>query len=184
MSKCLTNYALKGILADCNPNLAGIREAWLGYFGDFNVTADTETSAATHYITAISAATGAQDGKLHHYTFAKNTGSLNSTLTKDEANGTRYWTNQVNLQFSKLEAYKHLEVEAMAAEQLVGVILDNNGKYWYVGFDSYLSADDGATAQTGASFDDMNGYTVPMSQMSAYLPFEIEYATFSSLIAE
>ena len=63
---CLSNYTLKGILADCNPNLAGIQEAYLGYFGDFDVTVNV--SAQT--VSSISAATGATSGKFYHYTFA------------------------------------------------------------------------------------------------------------------
>lgn len=176
--KCLNDVTLKGILADCNPNLAGIAEAWLGYNGDFTIVVD-ETGRT---VTTITAASGATSGKFYHYTFAKQTGSLTSTLTKDEAAGTRYWTNAIVLQFSKLEAAKHIEVEAMAAEQLVGIIKDNNGKYWLVGYDGYLSADDGSVAQTGASYDDMNGYTVNMSAMSGYLPFEIQYSQFSELV--
>lgn len=174
---CLSNYTLQGILADCNPNLAGIQEAYLGYYGDFNVSADTQTQK-------ISSITTAQTGaKLYHYTFAKQTGSLNSSLTKDDANGTRYWTNTVTLQFSKMEAEKHLEVEAMAAEQLVAIIKDNNLKYWFVGFDGYLSTDD-AQANSGQSYDDLNGYNLTMNAMSAYLPFEIDYSKFESLIDE
>jgi hypothetical protein len=175
---CLTDYTLKGILADCNPNLAGITEAYIGYFGDFTVSVDT----SAHTVDTISAATGATSGKFQHYTFAKQTGSLTSTLTKDEANGTRYFTTEVVLQFSKMEASKHLEVEALAAEQLVAIIKDNNGKYWFVGYDGYLSSAEG-TAQSGQSYDDMNGYNITMNAMSAYLPFEIEYSDFSSLIA-
>lgn len=178
---CLTNYTLEGILADCNPNLAGVQEAWLGYFGDFDVTISVSQSA--HSISTIEAASDAATGKFYHYTFAKQTGSLNSTLTKDEANGTRYYTNTVTLQLSKMEARKHLEIEALSAEQLVAIIKDNNGKYWYVGYDGYLSASE-ATAQTGQSYDDMNGYNVTMNAMSAYLPFEIDYSKFSSLIDE
>jgi hypothetical protein len=80
-----------------------------------------------------------------------------------------------------MEANKHLEIEALAAEKLVAVIGDNNGKYWFVGYDGYLSTDE-ATAQSGQSYDDLNGYNTTMNAMSAYLPFEIDYATFSSLI--
>ena len=174
---CLSNYTLQGILADCNPNLAGIQEAYLGYYGSFNVSADTDTQK-------IASITTAQTGaKFYHYTFAKQTGSLNSTLTKDDTNGTRYWTNTVTLQFSKMEAEKHLEVEAMAAEQLVAIIKDNNLKYWFVGLDGYLSADD-AQANSGQSYDDLNGYNLTMNAMSAYLPFEIDYSKFESLIDE
>ncbi len=174
---CLNNYTLTGILADCNPNLAGIQEAYIGYYGDFNVGID----ATAHTVSAITATTDATTGKFEKYTFAKQTGSLTSTLTKDEANGTRYYTNQVVLQFSKMEAWKHLEIEALSAEQLVAIIKDNNNKYWFVGYDGYLSAAE-ATAQSGQSYDDLNGYNTTMNAMSAYLPFEITYSQFSSLI--
>lgn len=168
---CLSNYTLSGILSNCDPNLAGIKEAYIGYYGDFTVSANSET----HKITSLSG------GELYKYEFAKQTGSLTSTLSKDEANGTRYYTNTVTLQFTKMEANKHLEIEALAAEKLVAVIGDNNGKYWFVGYDGYLSTDE-ATAQSGQSYDDLNGYNTTMNAMSAYLPFEIDYATFSSLI--
>lgn len=181
MASCLKDFTLIGIKADCEPNLAGIQEAWLGYYGDFTFTlsGDNKTIAT---MTAVPTASGATSGKLYHYTFAKNTGSLTSTLSKDETNGTRYWTNQVVLQFSKMEASKHLEVEALAAEQLVGIIRDNNNKYWVVGYDAYLGADDGATAQTGQSYDDMNGYNITMSAMSAFLPFAIDRETFIGFV--
>lgn len=173
---CLSNYTIKGIPSSCEPNLAGIAEAYLGYYGDFTISVDL----SAHTVTGFTAETGK---KLYKYEFAKQTGSLTSTLTKDEANGTRYYTNAVALQFTKLEASKHLEVQALAAEKLIGIIKDNNGKYWLVGYDSYLSAAE-TTAQTGQSYDDLNGYNVTMNQMSAYLPFEISYAQFSSAIDE
>ena len=167
---CITNYSLKGILADCNPNLAGVIEAWIGYYGDYNVTIDVASgSTAPHSISSITANQGA---KMEHYTFAKETGSLNSSITKDEANGTRFWTNQVTLVFSKLEGKKHLEVEALSVEQLVAIIHDSNGKYWYVGYDGYLSATE-STAETGVAYTDRNGYSVTMAAQSAYLPFEM-----------
>lgn len=185
MASCLSNYTLKGIQSDCNPVLAGISEVYLGYYGSFNVSADTTSTADTrHTITGISAVDGA---KFYKYEFPKNTSSLNSTFTKDEANGTRYYTNTLQLVFSRYENFKHMEVEAMGAEQLVAIVKDfnldegGNPQYWYVGFDGYLSTDD-IQAGTGASADDRNGYELTMNQTSAFLPLKIDYAKFSSLI--
>lgn len=163
-NNCLTNYTLKGIPFDCNPLLAGISELWLTYF-DSATPAIVESS---HTITAVTMATGVT---FYKYSFAKNTSSLNSVLTKDDANGTRYYTNTIEVVFSKLEAAKHLEVMAMAAEKLAAIVKDNNGKYWYVGADAYVSGT-ATEAGTGASYDDRNGYTVTLEGTSAYLPFE------------
>lgn len=172
---CLSNYTLTGIGLDCNANLAGIKRIWLGYNDVFTATPD----AATHTITTLAGAEATD--KLYQYDFARTTGSLTSTLTKDEANGTRYYTNEIVLQFNKMEASKHLEVQAMAAEALIAIVEDNNGEYWYVGLDSYVSAS-ATTAQSGQSFDDLNGYQITLSAMSAELPYKIAKATFESLI--
>ena len=105
------------------------------------------------------------------YEFARNTSSLNSVLTKDDQNGTRYYTNTVELVFNKLTAAKHLEVMALAAERLALIVVDNNNTMWYLGADAYLSGVS-TEAGTGASADDRNGYTVTIEGTSAYLPFK------------
>lgn len=176
---CLSNYTLNGIASSCEPNLAGIKKAYLGYADEFNVTISGDSA---HSVT-IASAESATNAHFYEYEFNRQTGSLTSTLTKDEANGTRYYTNAVVLQFTKMEQQKHLEVEAMAAEHLIGVIEDNNGKYWLVGGDGYLSMAEG-TAQSGQSYDDLNGYNLTLNAMSAYLPFEIEKADFEDFIAD
>lgn len=175
---CLSNITLKGIANSCEANLAGIAEVYIGYYGDFTV----EVSESAQTVTSFTASTTEQvSNNLYKYEFAKQTGSLTSTLTKDEANGVRYFTNELVLQFTKMEAAKHLEMTALAAEKVIAIVKDNNGKYWFVGYDGYLSATEG-TAQSGQAFGDLNGYNLTMSQMSAYLPFEIQYDDFSAYI--
>ena len=170
---CLSNFTLTGIKLDCNPVLGGIKRVYLGYSDQLTITPNAETHTAT--------ITG--EGKPYPYDVVANTGGLTSTITKNEQNGTSYYTNTITMPFTRLEAAKHLEVQAMAAEALVAVVETNDGKYWVVGADSYLSATE-STAQTGSSFDDLNGYTISLAARSAYLPFSIEKAGFESLIQE
>ena len=174
---CLSDFTLKGITLDCNPVLAGIKRVYLGYNDQFTITPDAKTQTAT-----IAAKSGATGAKLYAYDIVANTGGLTSTVTKNEQNGTRYYTNTIAMQFNRLEAAKHLEVQAMAAEALVAIVETNDGKYWVVGADSYLSATE-STAQTGSSFDDLNGYTISLAARSAYLPFSIQKSDFESLIS-
>ena len=166
-NSCLQNYTLKGIGFDCNPNLAGIKNVYITYYDDVTV-ADGDVNLSAHTISAITLSTGVN---WYSYEFARNTSSLNSTLTKDDSNGTKYYTNTIELVFNKLTADKHLEVMALAAEKLAVIVEDNNGHLWFCGYDSYVSG----TAEevgTGASADDRNGYTVTIEGTSAYLPFE------------
>lgn len=172
MAGCL--QTLVGIASSCDTNLAGIKKVYLANSGE----AKAEIDASTHTITGITMETSK---KFVGYSFAKQTGSLTSTITKDETNGVRYYTNEIALQFNKMEAAKHLEIEALAAGELVAIVLDNNGKYWYVGHDSYLSATD-TTAQSGQSFDDLNGYNITMSAMSAFLPFEVTKSIVETVV--
>ena len=165
-TSCLSNYTLRGTAFDCNANLAGVKEVYITYYNDVSVAGAINYSAHT-----ISAATLSEGVKWYTYEFARNTSSLNSVLTKDEANGTRYYTNTLELIFNKLTADKHLEVMALAAEKLAVIVVDNNDKKWYLGADAYVSG----TAEevgTGTSADDRNGYTVTIEGTSAYLPFE------------
>lgn len=164
-TSCLNDYTLKGIGFDCSPNLAGIKNVYITYFDD--VTGKTADLTA-HTISALTLSSGVN---WYTYEFARNTGSLNSVLTKDEANGTRYYTNTLELVFNKLTADKHLEVMALAAEKLAVLVEDNNGKMWFLGYDAYVSGVN-TEAGTGAAADDRNGYTVTIEGISAYLPFE------------
>lgn len=165
-TSCLSNYTLQGVAFDCNANLAGIKNVWLSYFEDADVEGAINYSA--HTISAVTLASGVE---WYKYSFARNSSSLNSTLTKDDANGTRYYTNTLTLVFNKLEAQKHLEAMALAAEKLIALVEDNNGKVWVLGADSYVS---GVSEEvgTGASADDRNGYNVTIEGTSGYLPFE------------
>lgn len=163
---CLSNYTLEGIEFDCNANLAGIQNVWLTYYDDASVEGAIDYSA--HTVSAVTLDTAVT---WYNYSFARNSSSLNSVLTKDDANGTRYYTNTITLVFNKLSAHKHLEAMALAAEKLVALVEDNNGKIWFLGADAYVSG----TAEeigTGASADDRNGYNVTIEGTSAYLPFE------------
>lgn len=168
---------LKGIQASCVANLGGIAEAWFGQYTQFDITVDE----ATHTVSAITAASGATDAKFYGYEFNRQTGSLTSTITVDEANGVRYYTNVAALQFSRLEAAKHLEIEALAQGQLIGIFRDTNDQYWLVGADNYMSLTE-ATAQTGQAWGDLSGYNTSLSQMSAHLPYKLTKADFESFI--
>lgn len=167
---------LKGIAASCDTSLAGIEVAYIGEKENFTLTLDPDTMT-------VSAITGASESKLYAYHFNRQTGSMTSEMTRNDQNGTFYYTNSVVLQFTKMEAKKSAEVSALAKGQLLLVVKDNNGKYWVVGADTYAtgSAD---SAQSGQSYDDLNGYNITLDAMSAFKPFEISYELIKELISE
>lgn len=162
-SSCLSSYTLKGIGYDCSANIAGVKKVYLTYFDDVTVA----PVYSAHTITGVTLSTGVT---WYEYDFAPNVTSLNSVLTRSQENGSKYYTNTLNLQFNRMTADKHLEVMALASERLAAIVVDKNDKMWFLGADAYITGIN-EEAGTGASLDDRNGYTVTLEGTSKYLPF-------------
>ena len=155
------NVTLMGIALDCGTNLSGVKAIYLA--NDASVGDVTVTEGE---ISAIDASAGT----FYEYIPAKNTGSLTKTLTKDETTGVMYYTNEVVAQFNKMDAPKRKELSNIDRGRFKAVILDSNGKYWFLGKDNYVSAS-AVTGQTGAGLDDGNFYTLTLTDISAELPY-------------
>lgn len=163
---------LAGLANSCQSSLGGIVEA---YFTD----ADNVTSIgfANGAITGLTLAEGA---KFYTYKFDENVSNFDSSFSKNNGIGT--YANTINLQFKTLEALKNVEVSALAEGHTVGIVKTRAGKYFYFGYDGYLTSNDSTTAETGTNYDDFNGYNLVLSTNSAYFPFEIEKSLFESYI--
>ena len=168
------NVTLMGIALDCGTNLSGIKAIYLANDASVgNVTVSEEQ------ITAIDASAGT----FYEYIPAKNTGSLTKTLTKDESTGVMYYTNEVVAQFNKMETPKRKELSNIDRGRFKAVVLDSNGKYWFLGYDNYVSAS-AVTGQTGAGLDDGNFYTLTLTDISAELPYEVKSDALTDIIAK
>ena len=168
------NVTLMGIALDCVTNLSGIKAIYLANDASVgNVTVSEEQ------ITAIDASAGT----FYEYIPAKNTGSLTKTLTKDESTGVMYYTNEVVAQFNKMETKKRTELSNIDRGQFKAIVLDSNGKYWFLGYDNYVSAS-AVTGQTGAGLDDGNFYTLTLTDISAELPYEVKSEALADIIAK
>ena len=168
------NVTLMGIALDCVTNLSGIKAIYLANDASVgNVTVSEEQ------ITAIDASAGT----FYEYIPAKNTGSLTKTLTKDESTGVMYYTNEVVAQFNKMETKKRTELSNIDRGQFKAIVLDSNGKYWFLGYNNYVSAS-AVTGQTGAGLDDGNFYTLTLTDISAELPYEVQPDALTDIIAK
>jgi hypothetical protein len=161
MSICNVNIA--GLCKDCDASRGGIVEVYAANFGDLTPT----VSAGT--ITAI---TVASDASVYKYEFRKGTGSMTSTLTVDAANGVNYVATELVLQFSKMETRKRIEMAALAVGELVFIVKDANGKYWYLGMDEAVTASAGS-GQTGQAIGDGNFYSITLLDNANSWPYEV-----------
>lgn len=175
MAYCLET--LGGISVGCESSLGGIKAVYIANYGDI--------SAVTVADDAISAISMNGVAKFHKYTFRKETGSMESTLTVNEQAGTNFVTTNINLVFSKMETKKRTEIAALSIGQLSVIVEDMNGKYWLVGApeDEYVSASAG-TATTGTAKGDSNAYNLTLTGAGASYPMEVLKSAVDEVVAE
>ena len=171
---------LAGLGNPCQSSLGRIVQA---YFTDAdNVTSVTLGGTADNPNGKVSGFTMAEGTKLYTYKFDQNVSNFQSSFLKN--NGIGAYANTINLQFKTLEAAKNVEVSALAEGHTKGIVKTRSGKYFYIGYDGYLTSNDSTTADTVTNYDDFNGYNLVLTSNSAYFPFEIEYELFSQYIEQ
>jgi hypothetical protein len=168
---CSSN-TLAGIGLGCKDNMGGIKEVYL--IEEENITKVEATEGQ------ISTLTLAESASFKTYKFRKGTSQFTSTMTTDEAAGTLSVQTDLALQFSKMETSKRLEIMLMCMESMKAIVLDANGKYWFLGYDFPVTAS-AATGQTGTNFGDFGGYNVTLTDNSKEFPYEVPAAIIEDL---
>lgn len=101
------------------------------------------------------------------------TSSMNTTANISKDNGTIFYQTEVVPVFYKLTSDKRTILSALAVGELVVIVEDNNGKYWYLGFDNPVEIT-ALTAGTGTALGDKNGYDVTFTDWSKVMPYEVD----------
>lgn len=159
------NQTLAGLVNDCATSMGGIVEAYIANYEDV-----ASVTVSENKITAI---TMAESAKFKKYWFRKGTGSFTSTLNVDPANGVNYVSTDIVLLFSRMETTKRVEMAALSVNDLVMIVKDSNGVYWYFGKDEPVTASAG-NGQTGTARTDGNRYSITLQDNSTTWPFEVE----------
>lgn len=160
------NQTLAGLLHDCLPSMGGIKRVLLANYDDIaSVTVSGK-------ITAITLATGVT-APFYSYYVPDGVGSMESTPTIDRATGANFVETVLSLTFPRMTAAKHAEMEALKLNDLVAIVEDNNGVYWYLGKDRPVYAGGTPASGTGTAFTDANRYAIELHDISQNYPFEV-----------
>ena len=170
------SQVLNGIAADCQTNVGGVREVYIANYSDVSAIEVDEVSNMIKTITM------ADSAKFKKYAFKKNTSSMTSTLNVDPANGINFVQTDLSLVFAKQETVKRMEIAKLSLGELRVIVLDANGKYWFLGQEEFVSATAG-TAETGTNRSDGNKYTITLTDYSASYPYEVDPTIVAELIA-
>lgn len=167
------NQTLSGLVRDCSPSMGGIIEALIANKADV-----TNIAVSSDMVSAITMASSA---KFKRYAFARNTGSLSSNYTIDQATGVRYVTSDLVLMFNRMETQKRVEISALAQNDLCIIVRDANGKYWLLGKDEPVNATAG-DGLTGTARADRNGYSITLQDNSLEMPYEVDEDIIDDLV--
>lgn len=168
---------LNGIDGRCDTSAGGIKRVLIAQRDDVaSVTYDNDE--ADGIITAISMTTGAY---FKQWLFRKNTGNYNTSLTSDPAIGTQAVTTDLNLQFTKAEARKRLEIQSAINASAVVIIEDMYGQYIYLGLDNDVTVTT-ANMQSGTAITDLNGFTLTLQDVSLELPRFVDPTIIPNLL--
>ena len=168
------SQTLGGIPSDCSTSRGGILEAWIGNHADV-----ASKELTDDIITKITLAEGA--AKLQHYSFKRGTGSMTSTLNTDAANGVRFVATELALVFARMDTAKRVEMDKLSGGDLVAIVKDANGKYWYLGYDEPVTATAG-TGQTGTANTDGNNYQITLTDNSDTYPHEVSAEALADIV--
>lgn len=177
-----SKYLLQGIANDCLASVGGVAEVYLAKRDEIasvavNSAYTTDDQKVVSIITGITLTTGATG--FVKYWVRKNSSSMTSTLNVGD--NSSYYSTELSLTFSRMNAAKRMEMLAMAFEDLVAIVKDANGEYYYLGFDNPVSAS-AETGETGQNRSDANQYTVTLMDESTELPHFILASVVESLV--
>lgn len=167
------SQTLSGIAYDCSSNMGGIKRVMIANKDD--VTAMTISS---DIITAI---TMASSKKFYEFYFRQNTSSMTSTWQVNNENGTTYVQTLLAMVFNRMDTTKRASIMALALAEVVAIVEDNNGTFWFLGYDEplVLNAGDGPT---GTARTDRNGYSITLEDNSKALPYEVDDSIIAGLL--
>lgn len=166
---------LNGINAKCDTSAGGIKRVMIIQKDDVtNISVDS----ATGVVDTITLASGKY---FVQWLFRKNTGNYTTSLTSDPAIGTQAVTTDLNLQFTKAEATKRLEIQSAINAAAVVIIEDMYGQYILLGKDNEVTVT-AVNQQSGTAVTDLNGYTLTFQDVSLELPHFVDASIIPSLL--
>ena len=140
-----------GYTLDCrNASTGGIKSLWI--LGDSGSTITGITYNASDAITGISG-----DGTFYKFELVRQSSSLTEDVLVNGTNQSIVFQPTVVVNLPKLnQALRNLWFELVKQNALYMIVLDNNDRYWAVGFENglYISA---GQLLSGLAYNDANG---------------------------
>lgn len=166
----------QGYTRDCRDSIGGIKALYLTELGNKS----TLTSASG----LIQTFTLSQGKKFWTLDLEQATATASDDPQPNSANGTFYCDHKLSFRIPKRSASFSNHLKNLAVNDLMAIVLDNNGLYWLLGGSDAVNGHNGlkmqaSTAPFGTAFADINGYELVFLGMEPHLALQVP----SNLIA-
>lgn len=172
---------LNGIDAKCDKSVGGIKRILIAQKDDvqtITVDWDENTQTGSDMVTEITMVSGKYFAE---WLFRRNTANYSTSMSSDAAIGNSIITTDLNLQFTKAEATKRLEIQSAINAAAVVIIEDMYGQYILLGKDNEVTVTS-VNQQSGTSMTDLNGYTLTFQDTSVELPHFVDASIIDELL--
>ncbi len=168
---------INSILKSCDLNTGGIRSLYLIRASE--VTGYTESNGT---VTAISLSGGSAG--FSTYQFNKAQANYTETGTVSLENGTFFVAQLITIKLVRrqVSTRNSLMLLANGLQDLVAIIEDQNGLFWYFGAENAVNLAS-LGGGSGAAKGDSNSYDITISGEEPELAFEVSSGIVSALIA-
>jgi hypothetical protein len=153
-----------GYTRDCRDNIGGIKTIY--------ITELANKATLTHASSLITAFTLSSGKKFWTFELEQATATAADNLKPNAANGTLYYEHTVSAPFVKRSATMSHVFRLMAQNDVMVIVLDQNGNYWLLGGNNGLKMQD-STASFGTAMADMNGYVINLMGMDSYQALQV-----------
>lgn len=157
---------------DCRDAIGGVKVVY--FIETSNISSITDASGV---ISAITKVTGKVFRK---YALIRDTSNFTDTLTVNEANGTVFAAEVLEIVINKMQANTRNEIMLLARTNVTAVVGDNSGKYFMLGREFGLVLGS-AVGATGTAWGDRNGYTLPFAGNERELAYEVSSSVITTL---
>lgn len=164
---------INGMQMECQPNSGGIKNIFIANRSEINSmeVSDGNVTAVGMFASAL----------FVPFEYRKGAASFTSTLTVDDATGVNFFSNELTINFARMDALKRMELVALSKAELVVIFRDNNDVYHFMGMESpvYVSSAQGAT---GTAKTDANTYQIVLTDESSTFPPSVDSSIIKSIV--
>jgi len=118
--------------------------------------------------------------RFYKYELVPGTASLTENINANVQNGTVFYAQELSIVLNKLQTATRNEILLLAQNTLIGVVKDNNGQTFLLGYLYGLNVT-GGNGATGTAQGDRSGYTLTFSAQERELAPSVASGVFNAL---